>query len=224
MNTLFVRLEGPLQAWGTRARWGERDSALEPTKSGVIGLIACALGWGLAQDTAISDLSRSLRFGVRVDRPGRLLVDYHTVVGGVLSAEGKIKITASTGERETVVSRRTYLADASFLAALQGPDDLIARTAEALQAPVWPPFLGRRSCPPTVPFFAGIGDFATLVDALRSQPLPADAPSQRVRAVIEQPPGQGIRRNDQIASLARRTYLPRHASDILLDIGDSREE
>jgi len=46
MNTVFVRLEGPLQSWGTRARWGERDTELEPTKSGVIGLVACALGWG----------------------------------------------------------------------------------------------------------------------------------------------------------------------------------
>ena len=96
MNTLFLRLEGPLQAWGTRARWGERDTALEPTKSGVIGIIACALGLGRGEDTQIRDLGRALQLGVRIDRPGRLLVDYHTVIGGVRSAEGKIKITAST--------------------------------------------------------------------------------------------------------------------------------
>ncbi|MGC8879968.1 MAG: CRISPR-associated protein Cas5, partial [Anaerolineae bacterium] len=30
-NTLFLRLEGPLQAWGERARWRVRDTAPEPT-------------------------------------------------------------------------------------------------------------------------------------------------------------------------------------------------
>jgi len=43
-----------------------------------------------------------LVLGVRVDRPGRLLVDYHTVGGGegggVMSAEGKIKRNATTKE------------------------------------------------------------------------------------------------------------------------------
>ncbi len=224
MNTLFVRLEGPLQAWGTRAHWGERDSALEPTKSGVIGVVACALGWGRGQDAEIRELGRALQFGVRIDRPGRLLIDYHTVIGGVLSAEGKIKITATTRERETVVSHRAYLADASFLGALQGPGEVLARAAEALQAPVWPPCLGRRSCPPSAPFFAGIGNFASLEEALQSQPLAEGALARRVRAVIERPPGQGVRRDDQIESLARRTYLPRYTSDVLLDIAARNEE
>jgi CRISPR system Cascade subunit CasD len=161
---------------------------------------------------------------VVVDRPGRLLVDYHTVIGGVLSAEGIIKITQSTKERETVVSHRAYLADASFLAALHGPEETVARAAVALQAPVWPPFLGRRSCPPAAPFFAGTGDFASLEEALRSQPLAEGTQGHRVRAVIERPPGRGVRRNDQIESLARRTYLPRYASDVLLDITAGDEE
>ncbi len=224
MNTLFLRLEGPLQAWGTRAHWGERDSALEPTKSGVIGLIACAMGWGLGRDAEIGEMSREVRFGVRIDRPGRLLFDYHTVVGGVLSAEGIIKITQTTKKRETVVSHRAYLADASFLAALQGPEQMITRAATALQAPVWPPFLGRRSCPPAVPFFAGIGDFISLEAALQGQPLAVGAPNRRVRAVIERQSGKGIRRDDQIESLARRTYLPRYASDVFLDITVGNEQ
>ena len=54
-NTLFLRLEGPLQSWGERGRWSVRDTALEPTKSGVIGLIACALGY--RDDTQIRPLS-----------------------------------------------------------------------------------------------------------------------------------------------------------------------
>jgi CRISPR system Cascade subunit CasD len=49
-NTLFLRLEGPLQSWGERARWDVRDTAPEPTKSGVIGLLACALGLSADED------------------------------------------------------------------------------------------------------------------------------------------------------------------------------
>jgi CRISPR-associated protein, Cas5e family len=81
MNTLFLRLEGPLQSWGLRARWGERDTTDAPTKSGVIGLLGCALG--LRRDDArLRDLSDNLRMGVRVDLPGILMRDYHTTGGG----------------------------------------------------------------------------------------------------------------------------------------------
>ena len=41
---LLIRLEGPLQSWGERSKWDYRDTADFPTKSGVIGMIACAMG------------------------------------------------------------------------------------------------------------------------------------------------------------------------------------
>ncbi len=218
MNTLFIRLEGPLQSWGTRARWSERDTALEPTKSGVIGLLACAMGLQRRQDAEIRALSETLRFGVRVDKPGRVVRDYHTVVGGVRSAAGKIKITASSKEVETVVSNRYYLADASFLAALLGTPDVIEQASHALQNPVWPLFLGRRSCPPAVPPWAGVGEYASLEHALRMQPAPSDVHERRLRANIERAPGQGVRRNDAIDQLSLRRYLPRYVEDVILEL------
>jgi CRISPR system Cascade subunit CasD len=245
-NTLFIRLQGPFQAWGLRARWTYRDTALEPTKSGVIGLLACCLGWGVAQDELIRALSRAFRFGVRVDRPGRLLRDYHTVFGGVRSAEGRIKITASTKEPETVVSERYYLCDAAFLAALQLKEDadlapLSARTptglidtcATALRSPAWPPYLGRRSCIPSVPLFAGTAYYASLNEALNPrQPtplpnsdldfdlLPRDDNTAPVRAVLERAPAErlGTRRPDEVESLRFRSYLPRFAQDVRLPV------
>ncbi len=185
-NTLFLRLEGPLQSWGERARWTVRDTAPEPTKSGLVGLLGCALG--LWQDDDLRQLSTALRLGVRCDRPGTLLVDYHTVVGGVLAADGKVKRTQSTGRPETVVSNRYYLCDASFLAALRGEPDLIARLAEAVQSPCWPLFLGRLCCPPARPPFERAGDYPTLEAALAAWPAlvprPGESPG-RVRAVVE---------------------------------------
>lgn len=79
---VYLRLEGPMQSWGNHARGANRahrTTHSRPTKSGVIGLVANALGRDFADD--ISDLA-TLRFGVRADVPGRLEVDYHTAGGG----------------------------------------------------------------------------------------------------------------------------------------------
>ena len=155
-NYLVLTLEAPLQSWGVRARWTVRDTAGEPTKSGIVGLLAACLGWGLEQDVRIAELARNLALGVRVDRPGQTLVDYHTVGGGrpptgVMSAAGKVKRTESTKEPETVVSERHYLADAAFTVVLGAPADWLERIERALVDPVWPPYLGRKSCPPVIP-------------------------------------------------------------------------
>ena len=227
-NTLFLHLEGPLQAWGERARWSVRDSAPEPTKSGVIGLLGCALG--LQTDEDLRALSRNLRMGVRCDRPGSPLVDYHTVCGGVLSAEGKVKRTSSTGRIETVVSLRSYLCDACFLVALQAmpdPSALIERLAKALQLPHWPVYLGRKSCVPSAPIFAGVADFSSLEEALSAWPA-QDADrvggAKRVRTVIQCDPGQGVIRRDELESNRYRTFGPRHTCEAYISVSRSEEK
>jgi CRISPR system Cascade subunit CasD len=54
-----------------------RDTAPLPSKSGVVGLLANALGRKRAEP--VDDLAR-LRMGVAVLRPGRLLVDLQAVL------------------------------------------------------------------------------------------------------------------------------------------------
>ena len=86
---------------------GVRDSAPEPTKSGVAGLLGCALG--ITGDEELRALSCSLRIGVRCDRAGTPLVDYHTVGGGydtpqLLNAEGKAKLSSSRPHVEQTLS------------------------------------------------------------------------------------------------------------------------
>lgn len=242
MDTLFLRLEGPLQAWGLRARWSERDTATAPTKSGVIGLLGCALGLR-RDDTRLRELSQELRMGVRVDRPGTLLRDYHTTgggsfgptdytggtrfhdqpyVGGVLSPEMskgriKVKINATTKLPETDVSNRMYLADASFLVALHGPAPMLDAAASALHAPVWPVFLGRKACVPTVPVLAGRGDYADLRAALTDTREPLRQVAERaiapLRLLLEVGPGEGNRQNDNIGHPGRRVFLPRFVAE-----------
>lgn len=151
-NTVFLRLEGPLQAWGDTSKFVIRRTMEAPTKSGVLGLICCAMG--LSRQAALDRLPElnSLTMGVRIDRPGMRWWDYHTVGAGVgmTTAAGGLK----TGAQGTLITRREYLADASFLAALQGETAIIANVADALRAPKWPLYLGRKSCPPSMPVFA----------------------------------------------------------------------
>ncbi len=227
-NTLFLRLEGPLQSWGERAPWSVRDTATEPTKSGVVGLLACALG--LNSDDDLRRLSQEVRLGVRCDRPGTRLVDYHTVGGGyphptMLTAQGKLKL--SSGKPHTERTWRAYLCDASFLAAVRAAPNLIAGLAEAVQAPYWPIYLGRKSCPPARPLFEGIADYDSMEAALQDWPwrvFRPDRATARVRAVIECLPGEGVRRRDEVLSRHRRTFGPRYTRDISVTVKIQPEE
>ena len=151
-GTLILRLEGPLQSWGSRSRFRDRDTGLEPTKSGIVGLISCALGRDRSQSP--TDLA-GLKMHVRVDAPGKLLVDFHTAGGGVFRNRRDYFAPTSSGSKgkNPVITEKHYLQDASFTVALEGDANQLESIADALQDPVWPLFLGRKSCPPGMPVF-----------------------------------------------------------------------
>ena len=121
-----------------------------PTKSGVVGLLAAAQG--LRRDADLSKLN-ALKFGVRADREGEDITDFHT----------------AKSEKSSYITYRHYLSDAVFLAAVEGDKDFLNELAYALQHPKFPLFLGRRSCPPTLPIVIGIKDFP-LEKALEDTP------------------------------------------------------
>ena len=108
MPTLLLRLMGPMQSWGTTSRFDQRDTGKEPSKSGVIGLIAAAMGIDREEWTDLEPLTH-LVMGVRHDRPGVPKYDYQTAgcatTDTIIQADGK---PAKSG----VVSRRDYLAEA----------------------------------------------------------------------------------------------------------------
>jgi CRISPR system Cascade subunit CasD len=192
-NTIFLRLEGPMQAWGGQeSKFVIRKSMEAPTKSGIIGLICAAMG--IAREKADADNGKVLRklaelnMGVRIDKPGIRWWDYHTVGAGIgsLTAEGKVKYTAKTKEIETFLSRREYLCDASFLVALQGSPPLIEELHNALLNPVWTLYLGRKSCPPSVPVYNGkTYEFENLETALCSDLVPWKPRYRKEKAPIE---------------------------------------
>lgn len=202
MHTLLLRLCGPMQSWGVQSRFTVRDTGLEPSKSGVVGLLCAALGIDRADDAALQPLA-ALRMGIRADREGVLKMDYHTAKN-VLKAGGGIK--------ETEVSRRYYLADACFLAGLEGEDLLLLqRLHAALKNPVWPLFLGRKAFVPSEPPYLpdGLKENTDLENALRAYPpLTGRLSSHQARLVLEDPVGYLVR-PDQPLSFGQRRFAQR---------------
>jgi CRISPR system Cascade subunit CasD len=52
-----------------------------------------------------------------------------------------------------MISNRYFLSDGVFLSGFEGPFDLLESIHSALENPVWPLFLGRKSYVPSEPFF-----------------------------------------------------------------------
>jgi CRISPR system Cascade subunit CasD len=206
VNSLILRLAGPLQSWGEHSTFSLRDTTAFPTRSGLIGLFCAVQGHGRNHD--LEDY-RDLEIAVRVDRPGRRLVDFHTVGGGnprsrtVLTAEGKRRQEGAT----TVVSHRHYLADAVFTVAVSARSDpareTLGRLAEALEQPAWAPYLGRRSCVPDQPMLLRTNIEDVLTELRERTPIPsvraASAEIRTAEFIHERSPDDG--RQDAVYEL-----------------------
>ena len=188
MTTLLLRLVGPLQAWGADSKFETRRTERMPTKSGVLGMVAAALG--RRRDADLSDLS-ALRFGVRVDQEGSLLRDYHT----------------AHSEKSSYITERWYLENAVFLVGLESEDTaFLEQLKNALMNPVYPLYLGRRACPPELPLVLDIVS-EPLLTALREYPWQAAEwwvrkhPAMMLRLAADAEPGEsgGLQRDVPIS-------------------------
>ncbi len=153
MATLLLRLAGPMQAWGTDSKVDTRATGTQPSKSGIIGLVAAALG--RSREEPVDDIS-ALRFGVRTDQEGTMLRDYHTA-------------HHPTDMKRAYITNRYYLEDAVFLVGLEGDKSLLRRIDEAVTHPYYPLFMGRRSCPVSGRVSLGMRD-KPLREALTDEP------------------------------------------------------
>ena len=209
MHTLLLRLAGPMQSWGVQSRFGIRDTGLEPSKSGVIGLLCAAMG--RPRNASVEYLA-ALKMGVRVDQPGSLEVDYHTAQN-VRKASGGIK--------DTELSSRYYLAGAIFLVGLESEDLVLLDELHAtLRAPHWLIYLGRKAFVPSPPVYLhdGLRKGDPLLKALQEYPwlgrdngryqmLKDEHP--KMRLVLDAPDGEQVRPDHPI-SFSERRFAQRH--------------
>jgi len=162
MAVLLLRLAGPMQSWGTQSRFTHRDTDLEPSKSGVIGLLCAAMGKPRDDLTAIKELA-GLKMGVRIDRQGTLKRDYHTAQ--------KVAKAGGGPPKDCELSNRFYLSDACFLVGLLGELRLLEKLQKSLTDPVWQMYLGRKAFVPGLPVYLPDGllpDCADLLIALKN--------------------------------------------------------
>ncbi len=163
MAVLLLRLSAPLQAWGTEnSKFEIRKTGREPSKSGIVGLLAAALGIRRNEPEKLRELN-ALRIGVRIDRAGKLLRDFHM----------------AHAEKTSYLTERYYLSDAVFLVGLEGERELLERIEFALSHPVFPLFLGRRSCPPTLPIVFDDIKEDGLIKVLRTYPTLDDSSKKK---------------------------------------------
>lgn len=244
MKTLLLRLVGPMQSWGTQSRYSIRDTNLEPSKSGVIGLIYSALGKKRTEEEidepekpSLKKLT-ALRMGVRIDRPGTMLSDYQTI-GGLPPTQREEKkkknekwIYLATGKisYDATISPRYYLSDARFLVGLQGDENLITLLHKKIARPQQQIFLGRKSFVPSEPIWLddGLVD-STIEIAFANYPLLYDTNSkyadEKPVCVMETESSDpmGIIRQDVPLSFAARRFTNRRVKTEFIELKNGGE-
>jgi CRISPR system Cascade subunit CasD len=169
---LLFRLYSPLAAWGDIAVGEYRPSFAYPSKSAVMGLIAASLGLRRDQEEAQRALTESYSFAVKVDAMGNLLRDYHTTQ--VPPARRGVRHPTRRSELafhglHTILSSRDYRNDALYTVALWGAGESLpyslTQLREALKKPTFSLYLGRKSCPPSLPLGPILISSNTLRDA-----------------------------------------------------------
>lgn len=161
-RVIALRLSGPMQAWGYNSEYTYRNSGLFPTKSAILGICCAAMGFsrGSEQEKQIlGNLSGCLMTAIALPRKRfsgekswmvnvRRIEDFHTVE--------RTKTASGTISKNAVMTYRQYLCDSDFVVLLAEIESSIADQLEdKLVDPEWGVWLGRKSCIPSAPIFAG---------------------------------------------------------------------
>ena len=171
---LLFCLYGPMVSWGDIAVGECRPIFSHPSKSAVIGLLAAALGICREEEERQRCLADSCSFAVRVDSMGIILRDYHTsqvpsMRKGIVHHTRRSEL--SVEDQNTILSSRNYRCDAAYTVAISVSDDAphsVQELAAALRNPAFALYLGRKSCPLSLPLQPQIINKPTLREALNA--------------------------------------------------------
>ncbi len=175
MRYLALWLEAPLQSWGADSKFGRRDTLPFPTRSGVIGLLLCALGASGEQNDLLGILANFSQTvfsysPIKKAFQEPLLCDFQMVGSGYSNkelwenfmipktAEGKKAVGGGTK-----MTYRYYLQNAYFGVILEIPGYLAEKVSKAFQEPAYDLYLGRKDCVPTD--FIWRGEFFSKIEA-----------------------------------------------------------
>lgn len=182
MSILTFQVAAPLQSWGEVAVGERRMTCKAPTKSGLIGLAAAALGISRQNFERLEQLHGALEVGVRVDTQADILTDYHTIQVPDTYLTSRVQMRTRYDEvvlniqeqqrLNTILSYRDYLMDMLFIGAFRvrdGDTELLNTLAEKMVKPEFPIYAGRACCVLSLPLDPKIVDADHLVTALSAR-------------------------------------------------------
>lgn len=174
---LLFQLYGPMSAWGDIAVGESRVTTVLPGRSALLGILAAALGLRRSDEARLNELSDSVRFAVLTLNSGHFMRDYHTVQVPPASALKKRpartrrdELSVPKSELGTILSARDYRCDALHRIAADGTSEAeysLEGLKKALLEPIFPIYLGRKSCPPALPLQPHIVEAPSVHDAFR---------------------------------------------------------
>ncbi|WP_442801263.1 type I-E CRISPR-associated protein Cas5/CasD [Serratia rubidaea] len=172
---LVFQLYAPLASWGEAAVGEVRHTSALPSRSALLGMLAAALGIRREDERRLSDINQHYHFAIRLlSGHEQWLRDYHTVQMPKENRKRRYvtrrdELVSSADKLETMLTSREYRCDAYYHVAVEhtpGAPFSLDELASALACPVFPLYLGRKSCPPALPLHPQILD-GTLGDVLR---------------------------------------------------------
>jgi CRISPR system Cascade subunit CasD len=194
MDILILRLEAPLMSFGAPIvdRYGKNQPY--PALSMISGMLGNALGYDHSDFNKLQKLQERLRYASRQDRAGQEIQDFQTVdiskphmraygkESRAWTTYGKLENRTNQnkkGDRGPLLRHRDYRADAIHTVALTLEPAEIQPTIDdieaALKQPARPLFIGRKTCLPSTPIFAGRMQAKNLTKALKEIDLPLHA-------------------------------------------------
>jgi CRISPR system Cascade subunit CasD len=168
---LIFTLAAPMASFGGVAVGERRDSWERPSVSSLLGLLAAALGVARSEEATHTALALGYRFAIRVEQPGGPLTDYHTAQVAP-QRKGRSFATRANelavDDLGTILSRREYRSDVLStvaVAATETPPYTLEVLADALRRPSFTLYLGRKSCPLSLPLAPCITEAENIVIA-----------------------------------------------------------
>lgn len=184
--SIYLRLAAPVQSWSAHKLVGTEVSTEPiPTRSGVLGLLAAALGAPIGEHP---QWLSQVKLSVRVDDRGEVFDDIQVIssrIGSEVASRDPLamryfevhKVSVSKEKKHSVkyldeqtgaswmvpvgkgnaLVHRTYLGGSVFLVEVNAGDREEELLA-ALERPRFSPYLGRKSFAPTFPFVLGAGE------------------------------------------------------------------
>lgn len=182
-EVLLFRLYAPLASFGTVAVGEQRPSQAHPGKSLVVGLLAAALGIRRDEEARLSQLTVGLGLAVLQLSGGDLLRDYHTAQVPSQSDLNKAPHFSRRDELRaapkhalnTILSSRDYRSEAINVVAVwrrAGCDDAVPPLSElgrALEQPTFTLYIGRKSCPLSLPLAPKVIEAADIRAAFEAE-------------------------------------------------------